>query len=190
VTELVRVQNANAGNLVMEGATIIFRNFAGKEGKYNREGDRNFCVLLDVQTAQQMADDGWNIKTLKARDSSDPDQPYIQVSVGFKNRPPAVWLVTRKGKTAIDEEALDVLDWVDIASVDLTIRPYKWEVGDKSGIKAYLKTIFVIVDEDILVRKYEDLEELPSSSGRVVEGPIAIESGARMEYDFDAEVVE
>lgn len=32
--------------ILLEDVRIIFRNFAGREGMYNREGDRNFAVLL------------------------------------------------------------------------------------------------------------------------------------------------
>ncbi len=73
----------NDGTLVMEDAHIVFRNFAGKEGMYNAEGDRNFCILLDTELAEQMLADGWNIKNLRAREEGDPDQPYIQVSLKY-----------------------------------------------------------------------------------------------------------
>lgn len=141
-----------------EGATIIFRNFAGRETQYNREGDRNFCVLLDEATAQKMAEDGWNIKALRSREPDDPDQPYLQVAVGYKYRPPRIVLVSSKGRTTIGEDMVELLDWVDIKYVDLTVRPYEWAVGGKGGIKAYVKTLYVILQEDPLDKKYEHLE--------------------------------
>ncbi len=64
---------------------------------------------------------------------------------------------------------LEVLDWVDIAKVDLTIRPYHWGFGGKSGIKAYLQTLYITIHEDPLDQKYEHLEELPARGGRTAE---------------------
>ena len=57
---------ANDNTVMMESVRIIFRNFAGKEGQYNREGDRNFAVLLDPKTAAAMAEDQWNVKMVEA----------------------------------------------------------------------------------------------------------------------------
>lgn len=157
------------GTLVMEGAQIVFRNFAGKEGKYNREGDRNFCVLLEPEVARVMAEDGWNVKYLRAREGDEADQPYLQVSVGYKIRPPRIVLLTTKNRTIIEEDLVEMLDWVDIEFVDLTIRPYAWAVREQTGIKAYLKTMYVKIYEDPLDLKWAEVEELPSTAGRVRE---------------------
>lgn len=147
------------GTVVIENARIIFRNFAGKEGMYNREGDRNFSVLLPPEMATEMAADGWNIKTLKPREEGDEPTPYITVSVSFKVRPPRIVQITSRGRTDLGEDECELLDWVDIANVDLIVRPYEWVVNGKTGIKAYLKSIFVTINEDPLELKYADIEQ-------------------------------
>lgn len=146
----------------MEGVRIIFRNFAGKEGQYNREGDRNFAVLIDDDTANAMSDDGWNVKWLKPREDDEAEetpQAYLPVSVNFKGRPPRVVLVTSRGRTNLDEEAVDILDWVDITNVDMIVRPYDWSVNGKTGIKAYLQSIYITIQEDALEIKYAELNQ-------------------------------
>lgn len=156
-------------SVVMEGVRIIFRNFAGKEGMYNREGDRNFGVLLDDDVAEAMAKDGWNVKWLKPRDEDEHEQAYLSVAVNFKGRPPRVVMITSRGRTPLSEDDVEVLDWADISTVDLIVRPYEWAVNGKTGIKAYLKSIFVTINEDALELKYADLDQLPTRSGRVDE---------------------
>jgi hypothetical protein len=150
-------------NVVMEGVRIIFRNFEGKEGQYNRAGDRNFAVLLDDQVAEAMAADGWNVKWLKVReedaDEGETPQAYLQVSLNFdKGRPPRVVMITSRGRTNLDEETVSQLDWVEITNVDLIVRPYTWEVNGKTGIKAYLQSIYVTIEEDELERKYAEMD--------------------------------
>jgi len=146
-------------NIIIENARIIFRNFSGKETKYNREGIRNFCVIIDdPEQADMFVQDGWNVKTLTPRDENEEIKYYIQVAVSFMNQPPKVYLIARKKKTVLDEDSINVLDFADIANVDLTIRPYYWEVNDKSGIKAYLKTMYVTIEEDDFAEKYYDEE--------------------------------
>lgn len=156
--------------VLMEGVRIVFRNFAGKEGPYNREGDRNFAVLLDDDIAQDMARDGWNVKVLKPRDEESQPQPYLPVTVSFKGRPPAIVMVTSRGRTNLGEDECEILDWADIRNIDLIVRPYEWSVNGKGGIKAYLKSIYITINEDELELKYADLDQLPARSSRVDEG--------------------
>jgi len=150
----------NDGTIVMEGVQILFRNFAGEEGQYNREGDRNFAVLLDEKTAQELGEDGWNVKVLKPREEEEEDveRPYLPVSVSFKGRPPRIVMITSRGKTVLGEDEVAMLDWADITNVDLIVRPYNWEVNNKTGIKAYLQSLYVTIEEDELERKYAEID--------------------------------
>jgi hypothetical protein len=150
---------AEGKTFMVENARLIFRNFAGKEGQYNREGDRNFSVILDPKTARVMEKDGWNVKYLTAREEGEDNTPYIQVAVNFKNRPPRVVMITSSGRTNLNEESVEVLDWADIRVADLIARAYDWVVNGKSGTKAYLQSLFVTIEEDELERKYAVMEE-------------------------------
>lgn len=152
---------------VVSGA-IRFRNFAGKEGRYNKEGDRNFCLLLDPEDADEMLKEGWNVRFLNPRDEGDEPTPYIQIKVGFggKGRPPKIVIVTNRGKTQLDEDTVNTLDWAEIEKADIAINPYHYEVNGKSGIKAYLKTMYVTIAEDDFEDRYYDV---PDSAQNIVD---------------------
>jgi hypothetical protein len=178
----------NDKNRIIENVTIAFRNFEGKEDTYNRAGDRNFAILLDEDLAAEMERDGWNVRYLKVREEGDEPQAYIQVAVSYKARPPKIGMVTSKGLTYLGEDEVETLDWVDIETADVTLNPYEWAVNGKTGVKAYLQTLFVKIEEDYLQQKWTAFVEdsrRQITSGRddyidaeIVEEPALIE-GAR-----------
>jgi hypothetical protein len=154
-----------AKTFMIEDARIIFRNFSGKEGQYNREGDRNFAVVLPPDVAKTMLEDGWNVRLLEAREEGDEPTPYVSVAVNFDNRPPRVILLTSTTRTQLNESSVEILDWADIRTADLIARGYDWNVNGKQGTKAYLQSLFVTIEEDALERKYSIHEDPPTEYG-------------------------
>lgn len=146
-------------NIRIEGARIGFRNFSGEEGRFNPKGRRNFCVFLEEDIAKDMEKEGWNVKWLQPREEGDEPQAYLQVKVVFGKIPPKIVLVTMRGKTRLDEDTVNILDWAEIQNVDLVIRPYNWEVNGNTGVSAYIKTMYVTLREDEFESKYYDVPD-------------------------------
>jgi hypothetical protein len=164
-------QKRRIPRVTIENAQIRFRNFSGKEGQFNAKGERNFAVLLDKELATRMIEDGWNVKQLKPRDEGDEPQDYVQVKVSWANVAPRVVLVTSKGRTNLGEDDVNILDFAEIKNVDLIIHPSSWVIPargnqeEKSGVKAYLHTLFVTIEESVLDLKYADV---PDSAVNVI----------------------
>ena len=157
----------NIAPVTIHNAEIIFRNFTGREGQYNAEGDRNFGVKLPPDIAKQMAEDGWNVKYLKSREEGEEPQAWLSVSVSYRNRPPRIVMVRFRGnppqpiRTTLPEDLVEMVDYADLANVDLTLNPYVWgPIRGETGVKAYLKTMFVTLALDELEVKYANVEEV------------------------------
>jgi len=147
--------------VLMEGVRIIFRNFRGEEGLYNKEGTRTFGVIIDDKTAKDMLADGWPVKMLEARPEyeEEGDTPWLPVACRFDVFPPNIYIVTSTKRRKLFEKDVEMLDWADITNVDLIVRPHAWEVSGKTGIKAYVKTMMVTIQEDALELKYGALDD-------------------------------
>lgn len=140
--------------VTIEDAQLIFKNFSGNESQWNSAGDRNFAVVLPQEVADEMARDNWNIKMTNPREEGDEPLLYLPVAVRFDNKPPRITMITSTARTVLSESEVGILDYADIALVDLIVTPYVWTVRDATGVKAYLKTMFVTVNEDELEKKY------------------------------------
>lgn len=149
--------------LNFSNAQIGFRNFEGREGLYNKAGDRSFVIFLEESMAKKLEVEGWNIKWPKVRQDSkyeeDTRQPYLSVSVGFDYFPAKVYMLTDNGTSepnisTLNEDSVGMLDWAELSNVDIVIRPYEWTVSGKSGIKAYLKAGYFTLISDEFAQKY------------------------------------
>ena len=153
---------APRGVLQIDEAHIVYRNFKGEGSKYNREGDRNFAVIIDDQDiADQLIDAGWNVKIKPPREDGDSPFMYLPVKIKFNDRGPNVYLMTGRRMNRLDKYSIACLDDVDILSVDLDIRPYDWEVNGKEGRTAYLQSIKVTQNLDRFAADYESDDYAP-----------------------------
>ena len=135
--------------LQIDDARIVYRNFSGTGSKFNREGDRNFAVVIpDQDVVDELVNRGWNVKIKPPRDEDDTPFMFLPVKIKFNERGPKVYLQSGDKTVELDEESVDCLDDVDILGVDLDIRPYDWEVNGKQGRTAYLQSIHVVQEVD------------------------------------------
>lgn len=142
--------------LQIDDARIIFRNFSGAPSKFNREGDRNFAVIIPEQeNADALIAEGWNVKIKPPREDGDTPFMYLPVKIKFNDRGPRVYLKSGSNIIRLDEESISCLDNVDIISVDLDIRPYDWNVNGMEGRTAYLQSIQVTQEVDRFYDQYE-----------------------------------
>lgn len=146
-------------DLILEDVMIGYRNFAGVEGPYNKAGDRSFAAFLDEALAERLLNDGWNVKWPKEKDdiSSEEDTrlPYLPIAIGYNNYPPKVIIIANDNKTKLGEAEIEMLDYADIINVDIVVRPYNYTVLGKTGVKAYVKSLYVTIEVDAFYDKYE-----------------------------------
>lgn len=155
---------AKPQTIMLEDVNIVFRNFSGAEGPFNKAGDRNFGLLVDPDSAEAMEKDGWNIKYLKPRDEGEEPQAWLKIKVNFNGRPPKVVLISENGdgqksKTPLEESMVSILDWAPIKTVDLIVTPYEWTVNGNTGVSAYLQSLYVTLEQDDLEKKYANVPE-------------------------------
>ena len=135
-----------SGTVEMDHARLLFPNFEGRGDKFNREGERNFTVIIPTQEmADELVAEGYNIK-VRQREDEDPSFT-LKVKVKFNGHGPHVYLDMDNGQPIeLDEDDVKCIDKIDIIDCDIDIRPYDWEANGKTGRTAYLKNILVRQD--------------------------------------------
>ena len=139
------------GYLEINDARIIWKNFTGRGDRFNREGDRNFhLVIPDQETCELLQNDrneygdSWNVKIKPPREEGDTPFMHMLVKVKFNGRGPNVYLVSGDKKVPLTEDTIKCLDEIDITSVDLDIRPYDDTLPNGTSFRtAYLSAMCV-----------------------------------------------
>lgn len=151
----MKIQINERGVLEVDDARICYLNFSGVGTKFNREGDRNFALIIpDTELADILTNNGWNVKIKPPRDEDDTPFMFMPVKIKFNANGPAVYLKSGASVTRLNEDTIGMLDDISIVSASMDIRPYDWEVNGKSGRTAYLQSIEVIQRIDRFGAKY------------------------------------
>ena len=153
--------------LQIDDSRLIFRNFKGAGDKYNKEGDRNFAVIIPTEEmAEALQNDtnkygvGWNVKIKPPREEGDEPFIYLAVKLKFNDKGPIIYLQSGKNRVKLTEETVGMLDDIEIISVDLDIRPYDSEVSGKPFRAAYLQSMCVTQNIDRFSARFAQ-EEYP-----------------------------
>lgn len=151
-------------NLKLEEAALMFRpNFSGKPTRWNAQGDRDFTVRIPIDIADDLYADGWPVKFTNPRDDDDPSVPYMKVKVKYGDYPPQIYRVADGNAKLLNEKTIGLLDSDNILYVDAEVRA--WYYGDAyptspdrgTGYSAYVVKMYVVVEEDWLGKKYNDV---------------------------------
>ena len=134
--------------LVIRNAQLVFKDFEGEVTKYNKHGDKSFCVVIDDHDfARQLSADGWNVKQFKPRDEYDGDPDYyINVKISYEGHfPPETAIINDDGSLAqLNEETVGTLQHCYISTADVSINPHHWTDDDGSEhVKGYLRKLHV-----------------------------------------------
>ena len=149
--------------LQIDDARITFRNFSGKGGMYNREGDRNFALVIPTEEmAEELTKNGWNVKIKPPREDGEEPFMFMTVKVAFTEFGPNAFLHSGKAVRRLDEDSISCLDRIDIETIDMDIRPHDWVLqkgtkNEKRGRSAYLREIHVFQRLDRFAEKYGDM---------------------------------
>lgn len=176
----------NLPDITVRDAQIRYPNLEGRATAFHSGGPdkRSFQLMLPEDVAAKMAEDGWNVKeTRPRRDASDEDRenfdprPYIDVAASwkFERMAPKIRLITSTVQRMLTEDTAFLVDQAEIVRIDLTINPSAWEVGEKSGIKAYLKEAFITIHESELEKEYNHIP---------LEGTTALSDGPKFTAEY------
>jgi hypothetical protein len=168
--------------LTLRDIRIIYKNFAGRGGKFNAEGKRNFGIPLEEAQAIALHEAGWAVKE-RIKESGD-HMYHLPVTVKMDGRrPPKIFLITmsENRRAQMTEENTFLVDDLEFDRIDVTLRPFNYDVNGNLGVAAYLKIFMGALHEDELELEYAHIPIDGQDAPRALELERAID--AQVEHD-------
>lgn len=148
----------NYKKVIIENAKLIFKNFSGEKTKFNPEGARNFCVVIPEEDVERISEMGYNVKHTNPRYEDEEPLAYLKVHVSYRFDAPVIeTIIGGKKRQSLHESDINILDWADIISADISFVGSDWESRGDTGTSAYLSSLYVNIEEDELRAKYADI---------------------------------
>lgn len=154
---IIKRPNGDVNKIECENVRLIWTNFAGREGKYNPAGNRNFNIVLEESDAKMLQELGLNVKFHEGRDETEPGIYTLQIKINFKSyNPPEVWMKNSHGNAQLDEESIKMLD--PLVSADAVTE--SWLSFNLNRYEqfttAYLQKLLVTVQESDYEARFFD----------------------------------
>lgn len=151
--------------MYFENVRIGFKNFSGVQTPYNKKGDRNFVMFLDPITAEDLQEQGLNIKWPKPLDQpveEDNRQPFLKIKVNIDGPyPPDVVMIAGDKRNRLEGDSINILDDLHIVASDVEINTSVYKIEPSvmnpnglEGVTAYLNRLGVTINTDPFQEKY------------------------------------
>lgn len=139
-------------DVVLTDVTFTARNFRGLEGPYNAKGNRSFAVIISDAQAQELKEDGWNVKEVKSKKGERVQFIKVSFPSGFD-----ISKIKLNGEALTSYDDLTQLDLEGYEIMTGTIRVFgrHWEIPERTnkggevlfpfhkGVKVYIVALDV-----------------------------------------------
>ena len=142
---------------------IAYSNFSGSPTQYNPEGGaRSVTYVIPDGIADGLIKEGWKIRKQEFDDGTSRyllDASFLFRTRNGQPRDPKIYIVRDNRLIHVTEDTADALDRADIVSVDAVIAASHWEYAGRSGIKAYVNSMYLTIKENPIDEKYRKMME-------------------------------
>lgn len=154
IAKTARYTRRPNGDLSVEGAAIIYKNFSGRPTPINPAGGkRTFNLVVPKELADDLVSEGWNVKYRPPREEGDDDMFYTEIVVRMDSQyPPKMFLIFERADGSnmiqLNEETVHELDDNRLKNVDLIIHPFAHGRVNAAGstVKGYLTALYATQD--------------------------------------------